>query len=133
MTHTTSLLMLYVQYAVSEGLEPDDTGIYHITRKDFLDVLGISSSTFDKNKAELVEMLSSWDLETIFNLTGLTNEYLYTDVSYQKGELTFRRNPLTLRPELSYVWGIRPKYWEQRMFSYPFVLVPDYLTLPIRK
>lgn len=133
MTHTTSLLILYVQYAISEGLQPDETGTYHIPRKDFLDILGLSASTFDKNKAELVEALSTWDLEIMFDLTGLLHENLYTDVSYQKGELTFRRNPITMRPELSYVWGIKPKYWEQRMFSYPFVLVPDNVVLPIQK
>lgn len=125
--------MLYVQHAVSEGLQPDEAGTYHIPRKKFLDTLGISASAFDRSKSELVELLSTWDLEIMFDLTGLLHENLYTDVDYQKGELTFRRNPITLRPELSYVWGIKPKYWEQRMFSYPFALVPDNVVLPIQK
>ena len=132
MSSTVHLLMLYVQHAVSEGLQPDETGVYSIARKEFIASLGIPASTFDQNRAAFVnEMMTGWDLEIMFSLKGLLHENLYTDVKYEKGSLTFKRNPITMRPELSYVWGIKPPYWERRMFVDPYIPVPDSVKLPI--
>ena len=134
MNNTVRLLMLYVQKVIADGLEPDQNGTYSITRKEFVSRLELSSSTFDKNRDDFLKALSKgWDLEIMFDLKGLPKENLYTDVRYEKGVLYFKRNPITFRPELSYVWGVEPPYWNQKIFVWPYIPVPDNVNLPISK
>lgn len=132
MSGTESKLMLYVQHAIYEGLQPDENGVYSIARKDFIKGLDIPASTFDRNRdAFITRYMKSWDMEILFGLKGLLGENLFTDVEYENGTLKFKRNPITHRPEISYVWGIKPPYWEKRMFVYPYIPVPENVKLPI--
>jgi len=127
-------LMLYVQYRVSEGLQPDENGYYKIKRADFIKDLPIAASTFDNNIEKLWEhMMSEWDIGIFFGLTGLYGEKLYVEVSYTKGVLSFKRNPITKHPKLQYLWARKPLYWETRDFRYEHVPVPEHFTLPLNK
>lgn len=133
-TRNAHLLMLYVQHRIYEGLKPDANGVYTITRREFISDLGMGASTFDKNRDVLVnELMRDWDLELTFDLKGLLRENLFVDIEYSDGALRFKRNTITLRPELSYVWAIKPPYWDRRQFVWPYIPVPDNIELPIKK
>lgn len=133
-TENGYLLILFVQQRLFEGLQPDENGDYVIGRKEFIERLPMAPSTFDSNIKKLVDYyIQEWDLYTSFGLVGLADENLYTDVRYEKGKLKFKRNPYTLRPELSYVWARQPYGWEKRSFNYQSVPVPENVILPIKK
>lgn len=133
-TNNGYLLMLFVQQRLYEGLEPDKNGDYIIKRKEFIERLPMPASTFDGNIKKLVEYyINQWDLSIWFGLDGLAGENLYVDVRYERGELKFKRNKYTLRPELSYVWGRKPLGWEKRKFNYQTVPVPENVILPVTK
>ena len=134
MTTTLYQMMLFVQHKLADGIEPDAEGYYIITRKEFIDELPMKSSTFDYNiKNFATRLMTEWDLCIWFGLTGLGGETLYIDISYINGALRFKRNPLTLRKDLEYVWARKPRGWELRSFSYETVPVPEWVTLPIKK
>ncbi len=133
-TRNGYLLMLFVQQRLYEGLEPDKNGDYIIKRKEFIERLPMSASTFDSNIKKLVDYyINQWDLSISFGLEGLAGENLYVDVRYEHGELMFKRNQYTLRDELSYVWGRKPSGWEKRSFNYQTVSVPENVVLPIKR
>lgn len=133
-TNTGYLLMLFVQQRLYEGLQPDADGYYVITRKEFLERLELSPSTFAGQIKNLVNYyMQQWSLGIMFHLDGLHGENLYTDISYDHGKLKFKRNEYTLRPELSYVWARKPLHWEERSFRYEYVEVPENIKLPIDK
>ncbi len=127
-------LMLFVQQRLYEGLEPNEDKDYCIKRKEFIERLPMPASTFDNNIQKLVSnYIQQWDLSISFGLEGLAGENLYLDVRYEKGVLKFKRNPYSLRPELSYIWGRKPKGWERRSFNYEYVPVPEKIQLPIKR
>lgn len=131
---TVYLMMLYVQHRLAEGLQPDRDGFYQIRRAGFIKDLPMTPSTFDRNVRDFVEkVMPQWDLNIWFHLTGLAGEKLYIDISYSKGLLKFRRNPITERSELQYVWARRPLAWEERSFRYEYLPAPEGLELPIVK
>lgn len=125
-------IMYYVQCAIADGLQPDADGFYRIRRKDILEGLGMAPSTFNNNiDLFLREYIGGWNLEITFGLKGLIHEDLYTDISYHRGVLKFKRNPITLRSEFSYLWGISPKRNPYNYFRWPYIPVPESITLPI--
>ncbi len=127
-------MMLFVQQRLYEGLQPDEDGYYIIRRKEFIERLPMTSSTFAKQIKNLTKYyMQEWDLQIMFGLKGLARENLYTDISYESGKLRFKRNPYTLREELQYVWARKPFGWEERRFSYNDVPVPENVHLPIEK
>ena len=131
-TENGRLLMLFVQQRLYEGLQPDEDGFYVISRKEFLERLDMSPSTFSARIKDLTDYyMLDWNLEIMFGLKGLIHENLYTDISYSKGKLRFKRNPYTERPELSYLWARQPKYWEERYLCYDTPPVPENVVLPI--
>lgn len=131
---TVYLMMLYVQHRLAGGLQPDCNGFFQIRRVEFIKELPMTPSTFDRNVRDFVEkVMTQWDLNIWFHLTGLAGEKLYIDVSYSKGVLKFRRNPITERSELQYVWARPPVAWEERSFRYEYLPVPEGLALPIIK
>ena len=133
MTESEYLMLLFVHQRIYEGLQPDGQGDYMIRRKEFIERLPMAASTFDNNILRFVKDLADYDLAVMFGLKGLYGENLFVDVRYNKGTLRFKRNPYTLRPELSYIWGIKPTNWEERRFSYPYVPVPENISLPIKR
>lgn len=133
-TDSLYLMMLFVQHKLAEGIEPDADGYYHIRRKEFIDELPMSASTFNYNiKNFTTHVMTHWDLYTWFGLEGLAGETLYIDVSYSNGALHFRRNPITEREDLKYVWARKPNGWHLRRFSYETVPVPEWVKLPVSK
>ena len=133
-TRNAYALMLYVQHVLADGLQPDEDGYYRIRRKDFIAELPMKPSTFDNNIDKLVSYyLPQWDISIWFGLQGLAGETLYNDISYSRGVLQFRRNPITKHPQLQYLWARKPPLWETRDFRYEHVLVPEYFTLPLNK
>lgn len=133
-TETGKLMMLFVQQRLYEGLQPDINGFYIISRKEFLERLELAPSTFSARIKDLTDYyMHEWDLEIMFDLKGLIGENLYTDISYSSGKLKFKRNSYTERPELSYVWARKPRYWDERRLVFETVPVPPDVVLPIQK
>lgn len=133
-TETGYQMMLLVQQRLYEGLEPDTDGYYIIKRKEFIDRLGLPSSTVSSRIGDLVKCyMQQWNLGIIFGLKGLEKENLYTEVYYSNGQLRFKRNPYTMIPELQYVWDRKPVDWEHRRFRYEQISVPESVKLPINK
>lgn len=128
------MLMLFVQQRLYEGLLPNENGYYIIRRKEFLDRIPMAPSTFANRIRKLTDYyMKSWDLQIFFGLKGLSDENLYTDISYTNGMLRFKKNPYVERQELSYVWARKPLDWEGRRFIYETPPIPDTVVLPIRK
>ena len=133
-TDTGYRMMLFVQQRLYEGLLPDVDGYYTIHRKEFIDRIPMKPSTFAKQIMNLTEYyMKMWDLHINFKLKGLYGENLYTDIFYKNGELRFKKNPYVEREELSYIWARKPLNWEERMFLYENVPVPENVELPIKK
>ena len=125
-------MMLFVQQRLYEGLLPDENGYYTIRRREFVDRLPISQSSFETQIGKLVNWyMQEWDLFEVFGLVGLEGENLYTDVYYQGGKLRFKRNPYTLREDLCYVWARKPSGWEERQFLQEAVPVAENVVLPL--
>lgn len=126
--------MLFVQQRLYEGLQPDENNDYVISRKEFVERLPIPQSTFNSNIHKLVDYaMQQWNLYVWFGLEGLADQNLYVDIRYENGKLKFKRNPYTLRPELSYLWGRQPYGWKDRRFNYQSEPVPEGLELPIKR
>ena len=111
----------YVQECIADG-RPDENGVFVFTRKELVDATGISPSTFNKNINEVIKLIGTgFDFHLSFNVPGykIHQENVFIDVSYEKGKLTFRRNPLTLTEEFEYMWSeLKPKYpWFAYIYS----------------
>jgi len=112
---------LYVQQCIADG-RADENGVFVFTRKELIDATGISSSTFNRNINELIELLAvGFDFNQSFHIPQykIGQENVFIDVVYEKGKLTFRRNPLTLTEEFEYMWSeLKPKYpWFTYIYS----------------
>lgn len=98
-----------IQQSLYDGKCPDEEGFYCFPRKELCEIAGISPSTFDRCKDEVVDYFRRrCDLATWAKYNEYKGEVLYVDVSYERGVLKFRRNPLTLKPELEYLWALPP-------------------------
>ena len=52
---------------------------------------------------------STWcNLKNQGNYLEYSTEMLYIDVRYENGKFMFKRNPLTLKPELQHLWALPP-------------------------
>ena len=99
----------YIQKSLYERKQPSEDGYYIYLRKELAEAAGISASTFDNCKQEVIIYFSSeCALNTWAKYEGYEGEILYTDVKYEKGKLKFKRNPLTFQPELAHLWALPP-------------------------
>ena len=109
MAHNWGKFAQYIQMSLFEGKQPDENGYYVFSRKELADGAGMSVSAFDNNKRELISYFSSWcNLKNQGNYNEYAKEMLYIDVKYENGKLMFKRNPLTLSPELQHLWALPP-------------------------
>lgn len=108
-SRTAGKIIRYIQQALYEGKEPDANGYYKFSRKELSEGAQISTSTFDSNRADVESYFARWcDLEKQGKYPELKHEMLYIDVCYEKGYFMFRRNPITLQPELQHLWALPP-------------------------
>lgn len=99
----------YIQCELADGRKPDKDGYYAFSRKELAEGAKISLSTFDSHKDEVVRYFSSWcNLKSWAHYDEYAGEILYVDVSYERGKLKFRQNPITINSKLSYLWALRP-------------------------
>lgn len=99
----------FIQKSLFNGKQPTNEGYYVFSRKELAEGAGISVSTLDNCKEDVIRYFSSWcDLKTWANYEEYAGQILYTDVSYEKGKLRFKRNPITLQPPLSHLWALPP-------------------------
>lgn len=111
-------IVYYVQKTLSQGKEPDEQGFYVYSRKDLAEGTGLAISTISNNIISAMLYFRDWcDLKSWAKYEEYAGEILYVDVSYEKGKLKFRRNPITLKPELSYLWALPPL---NNHFSYDY-------------
>ena len=109
MENSAGNVVLYIQQSLYDGRLPDQEGYYCYSRKELAENSGISVSTFNRCKEDVVHYLSTWcDLASWAKYQEYSGEILYQNVSYEKGVLKFQRNPLTLKPELSFLWALPP-------------------------
>lgn len=102
-------IIRFIQESLYKGKQATADGFYVFTRKELSDGAGISVSTFDRCKDDVVRYFSSWcDLKTWARYDEYVGEVLYVDVSYEKGKLRFKRNPITLQPNLCHLWALPP-------------------------
>lgn len=102
-------VILYIQRSLYGGKEPENDGYYKFSRKELCDRAGVSGTAFDNNKNEILNYFSrSCYLGTYGRYPEYANEMLYTDVEYEKGVFKFKRNPITLKPELQHLWALPP-------------------------
>lgn len=106
----------FIQEALFNGKQPTNEGYYVFSRKELAEGAGISVSAFDGCRGDVIRYFSSWcDLKTWAKYEEYAGQILYTDVSYEKGKLRFKRNPITLQPDLCHLWALPPL---ERYFSY---------------
>ena len=99
----------FIQTSLYNGKESTSAGYYVFSRKELAEGARLSVATFDKCKDDVIEYFSSHcDFKTWAKYDEYAGEILYIDVSYEKGKLKFKRNPLTLQPHLSHLWALPP-------------------------
>lgn len=99
----------YIQNELSRGREPSEEGYYIFARKELIEGSGISASAFNSCKDDVVKYFSSWcDLKRWAKYDEYAGEILYVDVSYERGKLKFKRNPITFSSELEHLWALPP-------------------------
>lgn len=99
----------FIQRMLYEGWQQTDEGYYLFTRKELAEGAKISVSTVDRYKDKVLKYFSSYcDLKSWAQYNRYAGENLYIDVSYQRGKLKFKRNPITLKPHLSHLWALPP-------------------------
>ena len=112
MNHSVGQIIRYIQQTLFEGREPNEEGYYLYTRRELSDGAGISPTTFDNNKKEVIDyFMYWWSINEVAHYTEYPGEILYIDVKYEKGKFMFKRNPLTFEDELKHLWGNRPGYF----------------------
>lgn len=118
MPHSWGKFARYIQQSLYEGKQPDENGFYVFTRKELAAGAGMSVGAFDNNRAELEHYFSSWcNLKRQGNYPEYASEMLYIEVKYEKGKFMFKRNPITLSPELQHLWALPPL---ESWFAYDF-------------
>ncbi|MGN1230465.1 MAG: hypothetical protein ACI4TP_01055 [Anaerotignum sp.] len=99
----------YIQQKLYEGRQPDKAGYYVFPRKELSEGAEISATTFDNCKDDVVSYFEKWcDLKVWAKYNEYAGEILYVDVSYQRGKLRFRQNPITINSQLSHLWALPP-------------------------
>ncbi len=102
-------ILHYIQMSLYNGKCANEEGFYCYTKKELTENTGLSSDTISRNMEEVLEYLTDWcDLSWFAGLEELKGQCLYTDVSYKRGILRFKRNPLTCQPEYMYLWALPP-------------------------
>lgn len=102
-------IIRYIQGELFNGKQPTETGHYVFSRKELAEGVGISVSTVDNCKDAVTKYFSSFcDLKTWAKYDEYAGEILYIDVSFEKGKLKFKRNPITFEPHLSHLWALPP-------------------------
>ena len=109
MSDPAGKIVYYIQKELANGRQPSEDGFYIFTRKELIEGAEISASTFNNCKAEVVQYFSSWcDLKRWAKYDEYAGEILYVDVSYERGKLKFKRNPITFSLELEHLWALHP-------------------------
>ena len=109
MQGSASKIIYYIQKSLYEGRQPDAEGFYAYTRKELAEGTELSPSTISNNVIDAMLYFRDWcDLKSWAKYEEYKGEVLYVDVCYEKGKLRFKRNPITLKPELSYLWALPP-------------------------
>ena len=102
-------IIRYIQQSLYEGKAPDKDGYFKFSRKELYEGARISAAAFDKNRNEVEAYFARWcDLKKQGNYPQYAKEMLYIDVKYEKGYFMFKRNPITLMPELQHLWALPP-------------------------
>ena len=109
MYEATYQVIHYIQKTLYDGRKPDENGKYVYQRKELAEGAGISLSTLNRCKYEIQVFLEDdFDLERWAKIKEYRGESLFTEVTFERVGLTFKRNPLTQTKELSYLWGLPP-------------------------
>lgn len=109
MQNSAPEIVYYIQMSLYSGREPDEQGFYVYSRKELSEGTGLSMSTISNNIISAMLYFRDWcDLKSWAKYEEYAGEVLYVDVSYEKGKLKFKRNPITLKPELAYLWALPP-------------------------
>ena len=102
------MVVRYIQNSISDGRELVDD-YYVFSRKELIEGAEISASSFNpKIIGEIITILRDFfDFNSNFNIKKFKwhEQNLFVDISYDKGILKFKRNPLSLLPEYSYMWN----------------------------
>ena len=102
------MVVRYIQNSISDGRALLDD-YYVFSRKELIEGAEISASSFNpKIIKEIIVLLRDWfDFNSNFNIKKFKwhEQNLFVDISYDKGILKFKRNPLSLLPEYSYMWN----------------------------
>ncbi len=109
MSNSAEKIEKYVQETLYNGRQPDDQGFYIFSHKELYANLGVASKTISDSIEEVVCFFAErFDLARWAKYDELKGEQLYLDVSYEKGVLRFRRNPITIDSNLDFLWGLPP-------------------------
>ncbi len=123
--------MLYVRERLHCGLQPDEDGYYCISRKDFVNDIPMSASNFDRVKEEWMNYdLANYSIDCALGFKfKLPNEdHMFLDIKYEKGFVKFKRNPITLLPEVERLWTGSAGGWNivHSIYQYePPLALPD--------
>lgn len=116
MNESVYKIIHYIQQSLYDGRKPDANGNYCFSRKDLAEGASVSLSSVSSNIESVVLMLSDdYDFNRWARFSEYTGENLYEGVSYNKGVLSFKRNPVTLAPDLNFLWALPPI---NSLFSY---------------
>ena len=116
--YSAGSIIVYIQNCLYDGRQPDQSGYYCFSRKELAENAEIALSTFDRCKEEVIHYFKTYcDFASWAKYKEFAGEVLYTEVSYERGLLKFKRNPLTQMPEFSFLWGLPPL---GAYFSYDF-------------
>lgn len=104
-------IIWYIEKQLANGCAPDADGYYSFSRKDIVNGIAGSASFFDTHKDKALDFLAN-NMKMIqrANYTEDTDQNLFVDVSYEKGKVKFRKNPIYCEPKYSHLWGIPPLY-----------------------
>ena len=109
MTDSVSSILFYIQKSLYEGKQPDADGFYCYTKKELAENASVSVVTVMRSKEQILSYLQRWcDFSSWAKFEDYAGEILYQNVSFEAGILKFKRNPLTLQPEFSFLWALPP-------------------------
>lgn len=102
-------IVWYIQKELANGYEPDKDGFYSFSRKDIVNGIAGSASFFDSYKDKAIDFLAN-NMKMIKSakFTEDVEENLFTDVSYEKGKIRFKKNPIYCDPKYSFLWAMPP-------------------------
>ncbi len=99
----------YVRNTLYQGRKPNEDGFYIYKSSEIARAIGTSPRQISIRKEAVEHVLKTdYDLLKYGKYPEYKGESLFVNVSFCGGILQFKRNPITLKKELEYLWAMKP-------------------------